>query len=333
MSHIQSSTSVHSQVTIQPAEQDFDNLSAPQSQLNITPADQDFDDIADQRLPPLETLRTQANLTETETESPWYARIWLWLLLSGALALFGGLGFDLVSKYVNHFDKTPIFSTIMLSANGLFVSLLLWLGIKELHTYWRISSLNLAHQQVVQLAQTGTKEEINHLLQQIDQSSNRSPIHAKLHQHFWASIQEHHSTAERLHIYRTLVAIPLRETAEALIQPAMLQGAGLSLISPSSGVHTLILLWRSAKLVRDIAEVYGQRPGFFATLALLKIALENAILQQGSDLLIDAGVSKLSEGVLSLLAEKGAEATVTSLLIRRLAKATIEVLDVTREVH
>jgi putative membrane protein len=110
----------------------------------------------------------------------------------------------------------------------------------------------------------------------------------------------------------------------------MLQGAGLSLISPNSSVHTLILLWRSAKLVREIAQCYGVRPRFFATLTLLKIALENAVLQQGSDLLIDAGMNKLSEGVLSLLAEKGAEATVTSLLIRRLAKATIEVLDVTR---
>lgn len=304
----------------------------PQSQLNIKPSTQDFDDIEDHRQPAASPMSNTLNALPEHTtgRSSWLRQIGLWLLLSGGIALFGGMAFDLVSKYLDSYDKAPWVSVGLLGANALFLLLILWLVLRESLAYWRVSALVADRQQIGELVLRAQKDEVTDLIDQLDQRMEDNSLSALLHQRFWASVQAHHTGQERLTIYRTLVADPLREQAESLIQPAVLQGAGISLISPSNSIHTLILLWRSAKLVRDIAHIYGIRPGFFGNLTLLKVTLENAILQQGADLLIDAGVSKLSQGVLSLVAEKGAEATVTGLLIRRIAKATIDELDVTR---
>lgn len=145
-------------------------------------------------------------------------------------------------------------------------------------------------------------------------------------------MQAHHTGFERLELYQRMVSLPLKQASEALIQPAMLQGAGISLLSPNNLIHSLILLWRSAKLVRDIAQVYGIRPGFFGSIKLLKIAIENMVIQQGVDLLVDAGMQKVSQGVLSKVVEKGSEATTTGLLLRRLGKAMINQLDLQERV-
>ncbi len=302
-----------SQVSIQSSSIDLDDL--------ITPTADHSPSFA----PNIQTIDHRS-----ETHRPWYRHLWLWLLITGSVALFGGITVDIAMQYIALYDHSPLISIALLASNTLFMLLLIWLLLKEVFAYWRVNRFIQDHDQMQQQIARANKDEITQLLQQLTHTSQADDLMHHRHQQFWRSIQPHHSGEERLSIYRQLIAEPVREQAEGLIQPAMLQAAGISLISPNNSIHTLILLWRSAKLVKDIALIYGIRPGFFGNLRLLKLALENAILQQGADLVIDAGVSKLSQGVLSLVAEKGAEATVTGLLIRRLAKATIDELDITK---
>ncbi len=62
----------------------------------------------------------------------------------------------------------------------------------------------------------------------------------------------------------------LREAADAQARSAAVQVvAGIAAV-PSPALDTLFVAWRGLRLVRQIATLYGVRPGFLATVALLR---------------------------------------------------------------
>lgn len=292
----------------------------PQSRDKVI--DDDFD-----HLPSYQPI-VQPIVTETpRAETAWYKRAINWLLITGISSLLLGLVVTSIESWLNSLGQLPLLASALFVTNMLFVGLLLWFIGREALTYLRVNRVINEAQELNSLLTQGDKTAVTHWLKQLTQHHQHSETAQKYHQAFWQTVQAHHTGFERLDLYQRMVSQPLKQAAEALIQPAMLQGAGISLLSPNNLIHSLILLWRSAKLVRDIAGVYGIRPGFFGSLKLLKVAIENMVIQQGVDLLVDAGMQKVSQGVLGKVVEKGSEATTTGLLLRRLGKAMIRQLD------
>jgi putative membrane protein len=297
----------------------------PQSRDKVI--EDDFD-----HLPSYQPL-VQPIATETpRTETAWYKRAINWLLITGISSLLLGLVVTSIESWLNSLGQLPLLASALFVSNLLFVGLLLWFIGREALTYLRVNRVINETQELNALLTQGDKSAVTHWLKQLTQHHQHSEIAQKYHHAFWQTVQAHHTGFERLELYQRMVSQPLKQSAEALIQPAMLQGAGISLLSPNNLIHSLILLWRSAKLVRDIAGIYGIRPGFFGSLKLLKVAIENMIIQQGVDLLVDAGMQKVSQGVLGKVVEKGSEATTTGLLLRRLGKAMIRQLDLQGQV-
>lgn len=295
-------------------------MTQPQSRDSII--NDDFDD-----LPSYQPV-VQSPTAEVKTiDKPWYARAGYWLVFTGISSLLLGLVVTGIESWANRYAELPILSTALLVFNLLFVCLLFWFIGREVVAYRQVNQVVDEAETLSALIGEGDKVAITHWLEQLTKHHQHSETARAYHQTFWQTVQAHHTGEERLELYQRIVSQPLKQAAEALIQPAMLQGAGISLLSPNNLIHSLILLWRSAKLVRDIASVYGIRPGFFGSLKLLKIAIENMVIQQGVDLLVDAGMQKVSQGVLGKVVEKGSEATTTGLLLRRLGKAMIRQLD------
>ena len=295
-------------------------MTQPQSRDSVI--EDDFDE-----LPSYQPI-VQSPTAEVKTiDKPWYTRAFYWLVFTGISSLLLGLVVTGIESWFNRFAELPILSTTLLVFNLVFVGLLFWFVGREVVAYRQVSQVVNEAQNLTDLRQEGDKIAITCWLEARTKQHQHSEVARSYHQTFWQTVQVHHTGAERLELYQQLVSQPLKQSAEALIQPAMLQGAGISLLSPNNLIQSLILLWRSVKLVRDIAGVYGIRPGFFGSIKLLKIAIENMVIQQGVDLLLDAGMQKVSQGVLGKVVEKGSEATTTGLLLRRLGKAMIRQLD------
>ena len=295
-------------------------MTQPQSRDSII--NDDFDE-----LPSYQPV-VQSSTAEVQTiQKPWYTRAGYWLVFTGISSLLLGLVVTGIESWANRYAELPILSTTLLLFNLLFVGLLFWFIGREVVAYRQVNQVIDEGDSLQILISEGDKTAITRWLEQLTKHHQHSETARGYHQVFWQTVQAHHTGEERLELYQRLVSQPLKQSAEAMIQPAMLQGAGISLLSPNNLIHSLILLWRSAKLVRDIAGVYGVRPGFFGSFKLLKVAIENMIIQQGVDLLVDAGMQKVSQGVLGKVVEKGSEATTTGLLLRRLGKAMIRQLD------
>lgn len=117
---------------------------------------------------------------------------------------------------------------------------------------------------------------------------------------------------------------PLDERAQAIIVRAARDAAiGVS-ISPIAALDVAITIWRSLRMIRDIAGVYGFRPGAAATLSLARRMFVTAAANAALDIAGTMWGEHLGGRVAGVLSAKLSEGIITAVRTARLGLATIE---------
>ncbi len=80
----------------------------------------------------------------------------------------------------------------------------------------------------------------------------------------------------------------LRARADALGRTAAVQMAAGIAATPSAELAVLLVAWRGVRLVRQVAGLYGMRPGVIGTLGLLRRTALSAGMVAGSEVAINA---------------------------------------------
>lgn len=123
-----------------------------------------------------------------------------------------------------------------------------------------------------------------------------------------------------------LRAGPLRavqDQADALGRSAAIQVFAASAAMPSPAFEGLLVAWRGTRLVRQVAALYGVRPGFLGTIALLRRVVMSAAGVAATDLAANAiARALLSNPLLTHLAGDVASGGVAARRMIILARAT-----------
>ncbi len=118
---------------------------------------------------------------------------------------------------------------------------------------------------------------------------------------FRAALAPHHDGPSVLNLARGTVMSPADQRATVLVRRAALQAAAMTALSPTALTDTVLFVARALRLLRDIAEAYGQRPGLAGTRHLLgRIAREAATLG-AADLVLHGAAAEVGGGLLSKL--------------------------------
>jgi putative membrane protein len=119
---------------------------------------------------------------------------------------------------------------------------------------------------------------------------------------------------------------PLREQATALGARAASQGAALVAIIPSPALDGLAAGLRSLKLIRDVAALYGLRPGLTVTLGLVRRAAVTAASVYGVNEIAGAAAAHFlaDAPVLRSIASAAPGAGITARRIYLLARTVAE---------
>jgi putative membrane protein len=118
------------------------------------------------------------------------------------------------------------------------------------------------------------------------------------------------------------VAPGLQQRADALGRTAAIQVFAATAAVPSPALDALVVGWRGARLVRQIAELHGLRPGLLGTLALLRRTAMAAAGVAAANMAIDtAARAALSNPLLQHLAGDVAGAGVAARRMVVLARA------------
>ena len=129
-----------------------------------------------------------------------------------------------------------------------------------------------------------------------------------------------------LALLRAGPAEALRTRTDALSRTAAFQAGAIIAATPSPALDALTVGWRGLRLVRQVAQAHGVRPGFLGTLSLLRRTALSAAAVAASELAVNAAAhallsNPLLERVLGDMAGAGIAARRMVVLARAAALA------------
>ena len=137
-------------------------------------------------------------------------------------------------------------------------------------------------------------------------------------------ILDTHSDRDVLSLFVRDVVRPLDQEAYAVVARAARDTAVGVSASPVAMLDAVISLWRGVRMIRQVAEVYGLRPGLVGTASLLRRALTNAAFTATVDVAGDAWSAHLGGRVAGFVSTRLAEGVFAAVRVARLGLLTME---------
>ncbi len=188
-----------------------------------------------------------------------------------------------------------------------------WLA-AELRGLWRLRSTERLRALIPAALAGELKREIAIAAAILARDRMLAPAVARYH----AVLEPHHSGRDVLELFGRFVLVPADQLAQSAIRRASAQAFAINLVSPTVVIDTLFFAARAMRLVRDIAGIYGQRPGFAGTVHLLRRLASGAGLVGAVDLVGGVVVQQLGGAVLERVSASAAESAYAAQKMARL---------------
>jgi putative membrane protein len=228
--------------------------------------------------------------------------------------ILGLIGIDLVQFIDGAFAHGPglgIAATMAVAAGGGGVAY--WL-MAELRGLWRLRSTERLRS-LIPFALAGE------LKAEIDAAAAilaADPLLSEAVARYRAVREPHHSGHDALELLSRFVLGPADRLAEAAIRRAAAQAFAINAVSPTALLDTLLFAARALRLIREIAEIYGQRPGLAGTVHLLRRLASGAGMVGAVDLVGGILVQQLGGAVMERLSASAAESAYAAQKMARL---------------
>jgi putative membrane protein len=230
------------------------------------------------------------------------------------LLVLAVLGIDLVQFVDGAFAHgTALGVTAMAAVAAGSSGAACWL-IAELRGLWRLRSAERLRSLIPSAVSSELKPEIEAAVAILA----HDPLLGKAVSHYRAALEPHHSGRDALELFSRFVLAPADRLAEAAIRRAAAQAFAINAISPTAILDTLLFAGRALRLVREIAEIYGQRPGLAGTVHLLRRLASGAGMVGAVDLVGGVLVQQLGGAVMERLSASAAESAYAAQKMARL---------------
>ena len=133
-----------------------------------------------------------------------------------------------------------------------------------------------------------------------------------------SALQPHHTGQDALELFSRFVLAPADQLAQTVVRRAAAQAFAINAISPTVLLDTLLFAGRAMRLIREIAEIYGQRPGLAGTVHLLRRIAGGAGLVGAVDIVGGFIVQQLGGAVIERLSASAAESAYAGQKMARL---------------
>ena len=186
--------------------------------------------------------------------------------------------------------------------------------IAEVRGLWRLRSA----EQLRRLIPFAPSSELKTEIDAAAAILGRDPLLGSAVAQYRAAVEAHHSGRDALELFSRFVLAPADRLAEAAIRRAAAQAFAINAISPTALLDTLLFAGRAMRLIRDIAEIYGQRPGLAGTMHLLRRLLGGAGMVGAVDIVGGVLVQQLGGAVIERISASAAESAYAAQKMARL---------------
>jgi len=223
--------------------------------------------------------------TITDSAAPRARRSLLWPLLMLALLLIILLGLWQWGQWLQQSWQQGVFFALLSSLFSLvMLTLLLMLSWREWRLWRRLKLNQQWQQQASRIAQSVQFGEAQALCDSILQVMPVNSALTAAAEQWRQAVTAEHSDQEQLQLFDRLVLTEVDKKAQQIIWRASTDSSLAVAISPFALADMLLVTWRSSRMLRELAELYGAPVGLLRSFAMLKRALAVLLWAGGSEL-------------------------------------------------
>jgi putative membrane protein len=292
----------------------------------IAPFELDPATLAPGRIELVEPEPEPAPLVPVPVPPPPRGRPWVRLLLwGGGLSLAALLGLEAYDLLAGLFARSVWLGTGFALLLGAALAGALGLTGRELISLRRLARAEELRADGERLLNSEVHGQAAALIEQLERMyAEREDLRPVLAA-FRAQASDALNDGEQLRLFAGTVLAPLDRRAYRLVQLGARDIGALTALSPLGLLDSALVLGRTVIMLRAIAQLYGVRPGAFASMSLLRRTIRNILAAGVGDLVSDAAVEATGATLLSALSARAGQGVVNGLLAAKLGLAAMQV--------
>jgi putative membrane protein len=220
-----------------------------------------------------------------------------------AILALGVIAIDLAEFVGGAFQYGRVWGVVAATAVAAGVGGVIYWFAAELRGLMRLRSVERLRR-VIPSALSG---ELKHELDQAATILARDPLLAAPVGNYRAVLEAHHTASDALELFSRFVLAPADRLAQSVIRRASAQAFAINAVSPTALTDTLLFAARAMRMIREVAGIYGQRPGLAGTVHLLRRLIGGAGLVGAIDLVGGVLVQQLGGAVIERISANAAE--------------------------
>jgi len=240
-------------------------------------------------------------------------RGWLWGSVGvGMLLSVGILDWALALA-----ERQPWLGIAALAGAGLFLAAVGGKAMAEWRAVARLRSVAEVRRHLEELNPLSERRAVRGRLEEAAAVLARHPAYAARIADWRTLFRPDHPAEKMVELFEGAVLTEADRQALAAIRRAAFQGFGLAAISPTALTDVFLVVGRMLRLLREVATIYGYRPGRVANLLLLRGVLRDAALLGITDVGLEGVSEMLRLGPVARLARPAAAGLIASQRVAR----------------
>lgn len=246
-----------------------------------------------------------------------------WVSVAGLVLL--GLGLSVAHLVEDLFARNEglgILGSVLAAAAAL--ALLVMIA-REAYGLVRLATIEKLHRRAAEVLLSDDRGESRAVVAELVKIAHQNPRLARARAALTSHTDEIIDGADMIKLAERELMAPLDSEARRLVSSAAQRVSVVTAISPRAMVDVLFVFLASLRLIRQLARLYGGRPGALGMISLLRHVIAHLAVTGGmaaSDSLIQ---QMLGHGIAAKLSQRLGEGLLNGLLTARLGLAAIDV--------
>jgi putative membrane protein len=246
-----------------------------------------------------------------------------WTALGGLVLLGSGLG--VVNLVEDLFARSEGFGFLGLGFAILATLALLVIVAREAFSLARLATIEKLHRRAVEALLSDDRAASRTIVQDLLRIAHGNPQLARARTALAGHADDIIDGADLIRLAERELMTPLDQEARRLVSTAAQRVSIVTAVSPRALIDVLFVFAASLRLVRQLARLYGGRPGTLGLIKLMRHVIAHLAITGGmaaSDGLVQ---QVLGHGIAAKLSQRLGEGVLNGLLTARLGLAAIDV--------
>ncbi|MEM8950951.1 MAG: TIGR01620 family protein [Pseudomonadota bacterium] len=253
-------------------------------------------------------------------------RPWLKLLLgAGAAFALGVIGLDAYDYAVSLFERSVWLGGAFSSLLALVVAGAIGVIGRELMSLRRLTKVEGLRLEGERLMTSEAHGQAEDFLRKVEKLYRERVDLDRPIVDFHDKASDALNDRERLELFADTVFAPIDKAAYQIVKRSGRDIGVLTALTPIGALDSLIVLVRTVTMMRDIAKLYGVRPGFTATVRLAKRGVRNIVIAGVGELVSHAAVETAGASLLKILSARAGQGAINGLLAARIGLSVMQI--------